>query len=158
MPIIRPALLSDTDQINKIYVELFAHMANLQPDYYRENHQDPKFIIEMITASNSVIFVAEENDNILGFIIAQQQQTPDYQCIVSHSFAYIFDFVVTKQARNLGIGQSLMKAVNNWAIHRNLDYIELSVLSNNDNAKLLYEKIGFSDVTTVMRYSINPSN
>lgn len=151
---IQHANLSDLPMIESIYRELFAHMAELQPDYYLKASQDPAFIQTMIEANDSALLIAKKDHSVLGFIMAQEQATPSYNCIAPHKFAYIFDFVVTEQARGLGIGKQLMNAIEAWAKSRNLDYIELSVLSNNTEAHKLYENIGYTNATNIMRKSL----
>lgn len=126
-------------------------MAELQPDYYLKASQDPAFIQTMIESDDSALLIAKKDHSVLGFIMAQEQATPPYNCIAPHKFAYIFDFVVTEKARGLGIGKQLMNALEEWAKSRNLDYIELSVLSNNTEAHKLYENIGYTNATNIMR-------
>lgn len=145
------AQLADLSAIEHIYKELFIHMAELQPDYYLKASQDPAFIQTMIESDDSALLIAKKDHSVLGFIMAQEQATPSYNCIAPHQFAYIFDFVVTEQARGLGIGKQLMNAMEAWAKSRNLDYIELSVLSNNTEAHKLYENIGYTNATNIMR-------
>lgn len=151
---IRPAILKDIPDIEKIYQELFATMADLQPDYYLKASQHREFIKEMIQSKEAALLVAELNGVNLGFLIVQQQKTPPYSCIATHSFAYIIDFAVTEASRGLGLGTKLMEAAIHWAKSRDLDYVELGVLSNNIAAKKLYDKLGFEDATNIMRYSL----
>ncbi|GAA5104274.1 GNAT family N-acetyltransferase [Wohlfahrtiimonas larvae] len=148
------AQLIDLSAIEQIYTELFIHMAELQPDYYLKASQDPAFIQTMIESDDSALLIAKQANQTLGFIMAQEQATPSYNCIAPHKFAYIFDFVVTEKARGLGIGKQLMNAMEVWAKSRDLDYIELSVLSNNTEAHKLYENIGYTDATHIMRKSL----
>lgn len=151
MPQIRPAQLNDIDMIADVYAELFAIMHELQPDYYLRARQDEGFIKSMIESGEAALLVAEKDRAILGFIIIQQQQTPSYNCIIPHDFAYITDLVVTESARGLGIGHQLMQAAQDWAQARDLDYIELGALGNNLSAIKLYEQLGFEHCTTLMR-------
>lgn len=148
---IQHANISDLPAIESIYRELFAHMAGLQPDYYLKASQDPTFIQTMIESDDSALLIAKKDNQTFGFIMAQEQTTPPYNCIAPHKFAYIFDFVVTEKARGLGIGKQLMNALEEWTKSRHLDYIELSVLSNNTAAHKLYENIGYTNATNIMR-------
>ena len=45
-----------------------------------------------------------------------------------------------------------MAAAKKWAKERNLDYIELFVLSNAEEANAFYEREGFETVSRTMRY------
>ncbi|WP_238600681.1 GNAT family N-acetyltransferase [Metasolibacillus meyeri] len=54
--------------------------------------------------------------------------------------------IVGKPYQSQGIGSALLLEAKNWANNRNLDYLELSVLSESAGAITLYEK------TWVQRY------
>ena len=71
---------------------------------------------------------------ILGFALVQQQDTPPFNCIVPHKYAYLMDIVVAPEQRGKGIGKQLIHAVKSWAKSRKMEYIELCVLSQNRNA------------------------
>lgn len=64
------------------------------------------------------------------------------------------DLAVTEDSRGLGIGTKLINAAIEWSKEKKLDYVELGVLSNNEGARKLYEKLGFEDVTQLMRYKL----
>jgi len=51
---------------------------------------------------------------------------------------------VRPQARGHGIGQALVQAVIGWARARGISRVHLWVAENNDHARLLYERCGFS--------------
>jgi len=51
---------------------------------------------------------------------------------------------VRPQARGHGIGQALVQAVVSWARSRGISRVHLWVAENNDHARLLYERCGFS--------------
>ncbi|MCX5465694.1 GNAT family N-acetyltransferase [Alcaligenes parafaecalis] len=154
MPQIRPAQLADIGTIGDMYAELFAHMHYLQPHYYLQARQDEGFIQSMIESDQAVLFVAEKDNQVLGFIIVQQQKTPPYNCIAPHDFAYVIDLVVTEAARGMGMGKLLMQAAQEWAQVRGLDYIELGVLSNNLGPIALYEQLGYQHNTSIMRKAL----
>ncbi len=92
-----------------------------------------------------------EDDEILGFILVLESTTPDYNCLVPHRFAYITDLIVNPAHRGKCIGKALMKSVTNWSLEKGLDYIELNVLSENENAIKLYESLGYKEDSKTMR-------
>lgn len=148
---IRLATKMDIQGISELYKELFYDMSKLQPEYLRQAEQDKGFLNKIIEENKSDIFIAIEKDKIIGFALLQEQETPPYNCFVKHKYAYVMDLIVNNSYRGKGIGSDLLKEVKKWAKSRNLDYIELSVLSENVDAAKLYEKHEFKNAMQTMR-------
>ncbi len=55
---------------------------------------------------------------------------------------------VDPQATRPGIGEILVRALADYFLERGCSYMDLSVLHNNEGAKLLYKKLGFRQVHT----------
>ena len=55
------------------------------------------------------------------------------------------DACVVEEERSKGTGSYLVESVKTWAQRRNLDYVELNVLSNNDRAISVYQREGFEE-------------
>ena len=64
------------------------------------------------------------------------------------------DLVVDVDFRGQGIGKQLIESVKNWTLERNLEYIELNVLSENKKAINLYKKINFKEKMKTMRMKL----
>lgn len=152
---IRHAIEKDIPMIEEIYFELYSLMADLQPDFFQKAQQHRPFLEEMILSTEAALFIAESNNECLGFIVVHQQKTPPYVAIIPRNYAYIIDLAVTEKSRGLGIGTLLLDAADQWAKARNLDYLELGVLENNLGAKKLYEKLGFESMSTIMRRKLS---
>ena len=80
-----------------------------------------------------------------------KQITPAYSCVKPHAYATLMDLVVKKEARGLGFGNRLLQEVENWAKKRNLDYVELNVLHENQCAQKLYQKHGYQAASYIMQ-------
>ncbi len=48
----------------------------------------------------------------------------------------------------------LLDEAKSWAQSRNLEYLELMVLENNDNGRCFYEKERFVTVSRIMRLNV----
>lgn len=149
------ATLNDLIDIKKLYELLFSDMAKLQPEYFRPATQDDDFIKSIIVSERNYILIAKEKKQILGFALVQEQTTPPYHCFVFHRYAYLMDIVIDPAQRNQGVGKELFKEIKKWAKMKNLEYIELSVLTQNRNAIGMYEKIDFVECSKVMRMNIS---
>jgi len=58
--------------------------------------------------------------------------------------AELISMYVRRQARGRGLGEALIAAVAGWARPRNAPSLHLWVNETNKNARLLYERCGFS--------------
>lgn len=83
---IRLAKLVDISNISTLYRTLFQTMAELQIEYYRKADQDVDFLKSVINSDTKDILVAEEDEQIIGFVLVQQLDTPPYACIVPHRY------------------------------------------------------------------------
>lgn len=151
---IRTAAEGDIPQIEALYQQLFCDMARLQPQYLRPANQSRGFLERIIESSGSDILLAEEGTEAVGFLLLQAQETPPYACFLPHQYAYVMDLVVKEEYRGQGIGTALLDYAEYWARNRNLDYLELNVLSQNDGAARLYEQKGYRECLRTMRRNI----
>ncbi|MDR0195042.1 MAG: GNAT family N-acetyltransferase [Myroides sp.] len=153
---IRKALLEDLSTIQQLYFNLFEIMADLEPHYMKAVAQDQDFIKSVILEENDfTIFVAEDNNEILGFAIAQLQSAPAYNCFVQQRLVYLMDLVVNPNSRGKGYGKTLIQAVKAWGIENKVDYFELSVLAQNKKAIELYLREGFGTYNLSMRMRLD---
>lgn len=148
------ACIDDLNDIKKLYEILFLDMSKLQPEYCRVASQDDCFLKTIIESDKDDILIAKENHQILGFALVQQQNTPPFNCFVPHKYAYLMDIVVAPDHRGKGIGKQLINAVKSWAKERKMEYIELGVLTENENAIKLYESMEFLECRKTMRMKI----
>ena len=151
---IRLATLDDIKPICGLYNEFFAYNARLQPQYCRAGKEKGAYPKATITSDNSDIFLAVEDGVAVGFIHVRQAQTPPFDSIVPHKYAEIIDFFVSAAHRKKGIGGELIDAAKRWSKARSLDYIELLVLSNAEDANRFYRRKDFATVSHTMRYPL----
>lgn len=109
---IRLAKLVDISNISTLYRTLFQTMAELQIEYYRKADQDVDFLKSVINSDTKDILVAEEDEQIIGFVLVQQLDTPPYACIVPHRYTLLMDIVVSDLYRGQGIGRALIRSLS----------------------------------------------
>ncbi|MFD2114293.1 GNAT family N-acetyltransferase [Paenibacillus yanchengensis] len=151
---IKLATNEDISQIEVLYEELFMKMSQFEPKYLQPAKQDVTFIKQTINNKDSDIIIASIDNCIVAFLLIQALNTPPYTCLVKHKYAFITDIIVGHNYQSQGIGSALLVEAKKWAQDRKLNYLELSVLSENVGASLLYEKQGFKEVSKIMRYEL----
>ncbi|HUY00416.1 MAG TPA: GNAT family N-acetyltransferase [Candidatus Deferrimicrobium sp.] len=95
------------------------------------------------------MFIAEtqESKKLAGMIFADISIDP-----VGSSTGYIRSLVVDESFRGQGIGKILISEAVKYLNEMNVDQILINVRSKTERAKKLYDKMGFKEVYSVMRY------
>ncbi len=150
----RKAAICDIPAIAELYREQFKEMAKLMPDFIKEGDQSEEFIKNTIADENSDILVCEENGEIVGFILIQVKNRPNFSFVVEGKYCYIMDVIVTENSRGRGIGTELINSAKEWAKERDCLFVNLDVLEKNTRAIELYEKLGFMSKSREMYCSL----
>lgn len=140
---VRKATNNDIPAIAQLYREQFREMAKLIPDFIKEGEQSIEFLEKTISDDDSDILVYENDDTVVGFILLQAKERPDFDFIIPGKYCYIMDIIVTEAHRNKGFATALMNSAKDWAKEQSCNLINLDVLVNNHGAIKLYEKLGF---------------
>jgi len=151
---IRLAVLNDIEQICELYHEFWEYNADLQPQYYKSATETGGYPRSVIENTDADLFVAVENEFMVGLIHVRELQTPQYDVFVHHKYAEVVDLIVTASNRRKGIGSALMDAAKNWSRARDLDYVELFVLAEASGEIQFYERENFKTVSHTMRYTL----
>lgn len=85
---------------------------------------------------NSEIFVAQENDSLVGYLFAIGGQANRTK------FSAYIVIGILNQYRGLGLGTKLFQRVEEWARKLNMRRLELTVLTHNEAGLGLYKKWG----------------
>ncbi len=149
---VRIATLSDISSVSTLYREQFKEMSKLIPDFIREGDQSIEFIEKTITNDDSDILVYVDDGKVVGFILLQAKQRPNFEFIVPDKHCFIMDIIITENSRGRGFGTALMNSAKDWAKAQGCSFINLDVLSNNTRAIALYEKLGFIPKAQEMYY------
>ncbi len=140
---IRKATVDDIPAISELYREQFREMAKLISDFIKEGDQSVEFLEKTISNDDSDILVYENEGIVVGFILLQAKERPDFDFILPGKYCYIMDVIVTDAHRKKGFGTALMNSAKDWAKECGCNFINLDVLVNNPGAIKVYEKLGF---------------
>ncbi len=107
---------------------------------------------ELIENEQAIIWVAKDNDDIIGTVVSTRDKSPKLQ----HS-VYIMRFIVQESYRGQGIGKKLFSTlINEVESDKSVVKIKLDVTTTLKSAIEMYKKFGFEQVGLLkMEYFVN---
>ncbi len=149
---IRNAQNQDLTRINNLLSQVLEIHAKIRPDLFISGTRKytSEQLLTIINNQNTPIFVAEENNQVLGYCfckIIEYQDSNNFQKIKT---LYIDDLCVDEKIRKNHIGQTLYEYVVSYAKKIGCYNITLNVWDGNDSAKGFYQKMGFHPQKTTM--------
>lgn len=136
---IRGANTKDIESIASLYITNWKKTyINLLPDDFLNEltlSDGIKKWQEYITKEKHKIFVAYENEKLLGFSACKEDEELK-NCL------YLDSLHVLEASRGRGIGTKLIKVVGNYAYVKGYKHMSICIVKGNNNAKKIYEKIG----------------
>ena len=148
--IIRKANYNDVKKLNNFLTLL------IRDEKQYDLGIDENFVVtnmyeNYIEDSNKLIIVAEENNEIVGYLYGIIKPKDDtYKYIIAKLDALYID----NNYRNKGIATSLIDHFKKWAISKDANRLEVNVWSNNIKAKHLYEKNNFKTTSETLTVDI----
>ena len=137
---VRNATIDDATQIVEVMED--AEASNFMlfgPGERKMTAQKFMPFIEMIDKKeHAAMFVAIEEDTILGYLIVQGEVRPKR---VSHKASIVIG--VHSERRGKGVGTALFEQAHQWAEEKGLHRLELTVIAENEQAFALYRKMGY---------------
>ena len=144
--IIRKANYDDAKILNNFLTLLIRDERQYDPGI-DENFTVTNMYENYIEDSNKLLIVAEENNQIIGYLYGIIKPIDDtYKYIIAKLDALYVD----NNYRNKGIAAALIEYFKKWAISKNAHKIEVKVWSNNIKAKSLYEKSNFKTTSETL--------
>ena len=137
---------------NKHLNEL-GRLFNLYRIFYEEDddlEKASKYISARFNDGDSMIFVAENGDELSGFV----QLYPSYCSVSAVPILILYDLFVDQSKRSKGIGRSLMNAARNFARENGYKRLELSTAKDNYIGQSLYESLGYEVDQEFLHYSL----
>ena len=141
---IRFAIAEDVPGILELLRQVGRVHHNGRPDIFRSDAQKygPSQVLSMLDKSETPIFVAVEEGNVLGYCFCQMKTYYRDSVICDHTTCYIDDLCVHENSRGKHVGTALYEAVCRYAKSRDCASITLNVWSCNPSAMAFYEKLG----------------
>lgn len=152
--VIRAASPSDYEAVCALLAQLDQMHAQALPNDFQpvEGPARPReYFAQILADEEGAIFVAEQQDTVVGLIRCSVRTAPDLPLFVPRRYASIDDLVVDAAVRGRGIGRLLTERAHQWARDQGILEVELVVWEFNAPARAFYEGLGYQTVRRVMR-------
>lgn len=110
-----------------------------------------KFIHQRIVLQDSVILMAVEDDNAVGFT----QLYPMFSSVSMGRVWILNDLFVNPNARKQGVGRFLLEQAQQFGIDHGALRLQLSTERTNTSAQSLYESLGWQRDEAFYHYSLS---
>ena len=138
------------EDVKDLLVELEEYILSIDEDNLDNLHPEYRekiaiLDLEEIKNNNGKCYLAIEEEKVIGLIMGyaityDKYDYLDYKCPKSGE---VSELIVSKRARNSGIGKSLMNKMEQYFKSINCEYIFIDVFGYNKNAIEFYKKQGY---------------
>lgn len=147
--------LAETKDINRL-LELLFDVHNIhfegRPDIFKKGKQKyyKEDLEKVLSNVSTPVWVAEENDFIIGYLFGIYEEVKDHQSLVNRKTLYIDDLCVDMNHRKKGVGKGLYNYVKEVAKANGCYDVTLNVWNLNPGAISFYEKLGLKPMKIYM--------
>ncbi|MFA6617972.1 MAG: GNAT family N-acetyltransferase [Candidatus Neomarinimicrobiota bacterium] len=156
---IRKAEPQDIEDLVKHGLSLLKQHSELDPYFTPSDTADKiyqKFFDGCLHSEDKLLLVADNKGKVVAYAAAEiQARSPVFKI---RENGYINDIFVEKEFRKLGIARKFLKEFKEWFKSKNIDYVELSVLANNQIAQKTWGKFGFNSYKNKQRVEMGAFN
>lgn len=157
MVTIRKARVEDAPALANLWHEMVTFHAR-RGDYWRVRRGSKRsfhnHIADMIAEGTSGVFVAEDEGQPIGFVVAQVASRA--RCFVQKEHGLICDLAVAEPYRRRGVGEKLFCRAMRWIRDKGLGIAEVRVATANAVATSFWEKMGFEAYMMLLKKDLSP--
>lgn len=149
---VRVAEKKDTKEILRLLLQVNQVHADGRPDLFKNGGQKytEADLEEKMGRSGELIFVALENDSLLGYSFIEIEENEETTSVYSHKTVYIDDLCVDKKSRGKHVGATLFQRVKEYAKEIDAYRVTLRVWECNPSARAFYDAMGLKPMYTEM--------
>lgn len=155
---IREAVPADYPALTPISDEVHGLHAAAHPHTFRPigsgSSLPQVWFDDLLAGDMSTILVAEIENTIVGFVIANVFDTPPFEVLVPRRIVFVDSMVVTATQRGKGIGRALVDAAIAYGRAKGATNLELTVWEFNRSAMAFYERLGLTTIHRAMQLDI----
>ena len=105
--------------------------------------RDRQFLEAIASNDRAQIFVAADQDVVVGFVHVRLFDTPDTPAFIEQLRAAVDDLFVDPTCRRSGIARKLLKTAEDWARSKGAVGIDLNVYAFNTTGQRVFAAAGF---------------
>ena len=138
------------EDVRDLLVELEEYIISIDEDELDTLHPEYRekmavLDLEEVKEQNGKCYLAIEDGKVLGLVMGivppyDEYDYLDYKC---PRLGEVTELVVSKNARGKGVGQELMKHIENYMKSQGCEYIKIDVFAYNKGAISFYDKQGY---------------
>lgn len=154
---VRESITSDINDICALSNEInMEHYRNLPADFIQPDgsNRDEPYWKGFMEDENAIVYVAEENNVILGAVATSVSSKTSMPFIVPRARCQVATIVVSEASRGKGVGRMLMSAVEAFSKEKGATDIRLEVMDFNSDAMAFYKELGFGDFSSRLSKSL----
>ena len=144
---IRPARLEDAEALAEIYITSAEHHMRLDPSMYTEPDHDAmvaRYTRRIPGRPDAAILVAEVGGEVIGWLEIILRQPTGEPRMNREAVQADIDLAVRPDHRGAGVGTSLVRAAEAWAVEHGAELVTLEVhVANVDAIRFYQERLGF---------------
>lgn len=148
---IRRARVGETDALVELWMLMMGEHqgmdSSIQLTHDAASHYRAYLQSHLLDAS-AIILVALESRRPIGFTLAMKcQNLPMFE---PENYGYISDMVVHPACRGRGIGEQMLRRMNDWFRRQGVSYVQLQVYTGNEGGRRFWTRAGFRPFLTRM--------
>lgn len=137
--VVRAAASEDREQVWPLARDL-ATSYEVDPDAFTAIFE------RLVDAPDALLLVAEADDQVVGYLLAQQHHTFH----ANGPVVWVEEVMVNEVCRGLGIGRALMREIEEWARAREAAYVALATRRVAD----FYTALGYDASATYFKFAL----
>ncbi len=140
-----PGMLELLRQVGQVHYEG-------RPDLFRGDclKYDEAALKTLLQDPDRPIFIAEEEDRVLGYCFCIHKRTVNSTVLQDHHSLYIDDLCIDQGCRGRHIGSALYRHAHAYAKAQGCDSVTLNIWAFNEGATRFYESMGLRPQKTIM--------
>ena len=151
---VRRAMVEDAAQISALLEDVHQLHVDAHPEIFKPVSPEvfpPETVAALMTDPNVFFFLAEESEEVVGYLQAELRQRPESPFRYEQNEIHVHHISVKPTHKHRGHGERLMDAAKELMHIHNADTLTLNVWAFNHNAQAFFRAQGLEPLQMGMR-------